>query len=88
MHIEKATPLPTENVLAFIEGSDATLKDEVVIVSSHYDHLGINPLLKGDQIYNGAADNGSGTVACLAMANAFYAGKATGHRSKTLHTFY
>jgi Zn-dependent M28 family amino/carboxypeptidase len=77
-HIEKATPLSTENVLAFIEGSDATLKDEIIIVSSHYDHLGTNPLLKGDQIYNGAADNCSGTVACLAMAYAFMQAKQQG----------
>lgn len=76
--IEKSKPLATENVLAFIEGSDPSLKHEVVIVSSHYDHLGINTFLKGDQIYNGAADNASGTVACLAMARAFMQAKQQG----------
>jgi len=78
MHIEKAKPLITENVLAYIEGADPVLKNEVVIVSSHYDHLGINSLLKEDQIYNGAADNASGTAACLAMANAFMQAKQNG----------
>src|SRR5258705_5165870 len=68
----------TENILAYIEGSDPKLKDEVVIVSEHYDHLGINPTLKGDQIFNGAADDGSGIVACLEMAQAFMKAKREG----------
>lgn len=71
--------LETENVLAFIEGADPKLKDEVLIISAHYDHLGINPLLKGDQIYNGAADDGSGTVAVLSLAEAFMKAKRDGH---------
>ncbi|MEM6645558.1 MAG: M28 family peptidase [Bacteroidota bacterium] len=69
----------TENVLAFIEGSDPILKDEVVVVSSHYDHIGINPALAGDQINNGADDDGSGTVAILEMAEAFMQAKADGY---------
>jgi hypothetical protein len=75
-------PLETENVLAFIEGSDPKLKDEVVIISAHYDHLGINP--QGnlsddeDQIFNGAADDGSGTVATLEIAAAFMQAKRDG----------
>jgi hypothetical protein len=44
--IEPSAGLQTENVLAFIEGSDPKLKNEVVIISAHYDHLGINPALK------------------------------------------
>jgi hypothetical protein len=76
--IEPSDPVRTENVLAFIEGSDAKLKDEVVIISAHYDHLGINPTLKGDQIYNGAADDGSGVVACLEMAQWFMKAKRDG----------
>ncbi|HEV7844419.1 MAG TPA: M28 family peptidase, partial [Pyrinomonadaceae bacterium] len=75
---ETFEPLESENVLAFIEGSDPKLKDEVVVVSAHYDHLGMNPQLKGDQIYNGAADDGSGTVATLAMAESFMRAKADG----------
>ncbi|HEY0320851.1 MAG TPA: M28 family peptidase [Pyrinomonadaceae bacterium] len=75
---EPFEPLESENVLAFIEGSDPKLKDEVVVVSAHYDHLGINPQLKGDQIFNGAADDGSGTVATLAMAESLMRAKADG----------
>jgi hypothetical protein len=75
---EAFEPLETENVLAFIEGSDPKLKDEVVVISAHYDHLGMNSQLKGDQIYNGAADDGSGTVATLSMAESFMKAKADG----------
>lgn len=76
--MRRSPTLSTENVLAFIEGSDPKLKDEVVIVSAHYDHLGLNPLLEGDQIFNGAADDGSGTVACLELARAFITAKREG----------
>ena len=76
--IEPSDSVKTENVLAFIEGTDPKLKDEVVIVSAHYDHLGINPSLKGDQIFNGAADDGSGVVACLELAQWFMKAKRDG----------
>lgn len=62
-----------ENVLAFIEGSDK--KDEVVVLTAHYDHIGVE---KG-VVYNGADDDGSGTVALLEMAEAFAMAKAAGH---------
>ncbi len=65
----------TENVLAFIEGTDPLLKDEVVVISSHYDHIGIDRSLSGDQINNGADDDGSGTVAMLEIAEAFMKAK-------------
>lgn len=64
-------PLETENVIAYIEGNDPVLKDEVVVLTSHYDHVGVNPALTPDGIYNGADDNGSGTVALLEIAEAF-----------------
>lgn len=76
--VEPFDTLESENVLAFIEGSDPKLKDDVVVVSAHYDHLGLDPKLKGDQIYNGAADDGSGTVATLALAESFMKAKAEG----------
>jgi hypothetical protein len=80
----KATVQPrpavqTANVVAYLEGSDPRLKDEVVVLSAHYDHLGRNPLLTGDQIFNGAADDGSGTTASLALARAFVRAKREGH---------
>ncbi len=76
--VEQFKGLETENVLAFIEGSDPKLKDEVVVISSHYDHLGVDPTLKGDQIFNGAADDGSGVVASLELAQAFMKAKRDG----------
>jgi hypothetical protein len=76
--VEIHNAFETENVLAFIEGSDPKLKEEVVVITSHYDHLGINPQARGDQIYNGAADDASGTVASLEMAEAFMKAKRDG----------
>ncbi|MGZ8921709.1 MAG: M28 family metallopeptidase, partial [Limisphaerales bacterium] len=59
------------NVIAKIEGSDATLKNEYVVYSAHWDHLGRDPKLPGDQIFNGALDNASGIAALLEIAEAF-----------------
>jgi Zn-dependent M28 family amino/carboxypeptidase len=61
----------SSNVVAKLEGSDANLKNEYVIYSAHWDHLGRDPKLAGDQIYNGAVDNASGTGALLEIAEAF-----------------
>jgi hypothetical protein len=57
-----------KNVIGILEGSDPLLKNECVIFTAHYDHIGVNS--KGE-IYNGADDNGSGTVALLEIAEAF-----------------
>ena len=62
--------LSLNNVLGMIEGKN---KNEYVIVGAHYDHLGIDPMLDGDQIYNGADDNASGVSAVLQIARAFLA---------------
>lgn len=70
---------PSENVVAFIEGSDPALKDEVVVISSHYDHIGIESGDEGDLINNGADDDGSGTVGVLEMAEAFKKAQEDGH---------
>ncbi len=67
----------SENVVAFIEGSD--LKDELVVISSHYDHVGMNPNAEGDGISNGADDDGSGTVTTLEIADAFMQAKKDGY---------
>lgn len=64
----------TQNVVAVLEGSDATLKNEYVAIGAHYDHVGIGNPVNGDAIYNGADDDGSGTVSVLAMAEAFARG--------------
>ncbi|HYP01081.1 MAG TPA: M28 family metallopeptidase [Pyrinomonadaceae bacterium] len=59
------------NVVAKLEGSDAALKNEYVVYSAHWDHLGRDEKLQGDQIFNGALDNASGTGAMLEIAEAF-----------------
>ncbi|HYH87085.1 MAG TPA: M28 family metallopeptidase [Pyrinomonadaceae bacterium] len=61
----------SQNVVAKLEGSDPKLKDEYVVYSAHWDHLGRDPKLQGDQIYNGALDNASGCGAMLEIAEAF-----------------
>ncbi len=71
--------VPTRNILALVEGSDPELKDEYVIVTAHYDHTGIGaPDATGDRIYNGADDDGSGTVAIMTMAHAMNQAKLAG----------
>ena len=65
--------IESENVLGYLEGTD--LKEELVIITSHYDHEGI----KNGEIYNGADDDGSGTVAVMDIAEAFAQAKADGN---------
>ena len=61
----------TQNVVAVWEGADPVLKDEYVAIGAHYDHVGTNPNARGDdKIFNGADDDGSGTVAVLSIAEA------------------
>lgn len=59
------------NVIARLEGSDPLLRQQAIIYTSHYDHLGKNDVAEGDGIFNGAIDNASGTSALLAIARAF-----------------
>jgi Zn-dependent M28 family amino/carboxypeptidase len=70
----KSDSATTQNVVAVFEGGDPVLKNEYVALGAHYDHVGIGIPVKGDAIYNGADDDGSGTTALLAMAEAL--GKA------------
>ncbi len=69
----KGEVLPdSENIWAFIEGTEKP--DEIVVLSAHYDHVG----MKDGEVYNGADDDGSGTVAMLEMAQAFAQAKKDG----------
>ncbi len=61
-------PFVSRNVVGKLEGSDAKLKDEAILYTAHYDHFGIDPSLKGDQIYNGAVDNATGCGILLELA--------------------
>jgi Zn-dependent M28 family amino/carboxypeptidase len=65
------THITSHNVIGKLEGSDPQRKDEYLIYSAHWDHLGRDPQLKGDQIYNGALDNASGVASIMEIAQAF-----------------
>jgi Zn-dependent M28 family amino/carboxypeptidase len=65
--------IQSRNVVAKLEGSDSALQDEYVIYMAHWDHLGKDTTLKGDQIFNGALDNATGTAALLTAAKAYKA---------------
>lgn len=65
--------IKSENVMGYLEGSD--LKDELVVITSHYDHLG----RRGDKIFNGADDDGSGTAGVMELAEAFAMAKVDGN---------
>ncbi len=69
----------SKNVIAMIEGS--VRPDEYVIFTAHWDHFGKDPTLEGDQIYNGAVDNATGTAALLELARAF---KASGSPERSI----
>ena len=67
----KLREIDSRNVIALLEGSDPELKNEYVIYTAHWDHMGRDESLKGDQIFNGALDNASGTAVLLEIAEAF-----------------
>lgn len=68
------------NVIGFIEGTDDRLKNEVIILGAHYDHIGKSKIVEGDSIANGANDNAAGTSAVLAMSK-YFASKKNNKRS-------
>lgn len=78
----KLRTINSHNVIGKLEGSDPKLKDEYVIYTAHWDHLGIGlPDAKGDKIYNGALDNASGIAGLIEMARAFKATSPPPRRS-------
>ena len=72
--------IATENILGYLEGTDK--KDEIIVITAHYDHVGMDPTLKGDQIFNGADDDGSGTSAVLELAQAFSEAAQAGYKPR------
>jgi hypothetical protein len=72
----QSEPVASENVVAFLKGSEKP--DEILVISAHLDHEGI----KDGKVYNGADDDGSGTVAILEIAQAFKAAADNGDRPK------
>src|SRR6266700_2083596 len=61
----------SHNVIGKLEGDDPKLRDEYIICTAHWDHLGRHPELQGDQIFNGAIDNASGVASVIQLAAAF-----------------
>ena len=68
-------PEKVRNVVGLLSGSDPVLKDTYILVTAHYDHLGVRQTADGPTIYNGANDDGSGTVSVIELANALGAAK-------------
>jgi Zn-dependent M28 family amino/carboxypeptidase len=69
--VSKIRPFESNNVLAMVPGSDRRLKDEAIMYTAHYDHLGVRPDMPGDNIYNGAQDNATGCGILLEIARAY-----------------
>jgi Zn-dependent M28 family amino/carboxypeptidase len=69
--VSKTRPFVSNNVLGVLTGADGALKEEAVMYTAHYDHLGIRPDMPGDNIYNGANDNATGCGILLEIARAF-----------------
>lgn len=74
-------PLPVRNVAGLLRGSDPRLAGSYLLVTAHYDHLGVREADGADPIYNGANDDGSGTVSVIALARAFAAQQPRPRRS-------
>lgn len=79
--MKKEEKVRAENVLGFLEGSDPKLKNEILVVTGHYDHIGLT-LSGTDKVNNGADDDGSGTTGVLLIADAFAKAKKAGHGPK------
>jgi len=72
----KVKELDAYNVVGYLEGTDPKLKNEVVVIGAHYDHIGLRARpVENDSIGNGANDNATGTATVLAMAKYFGAAK-------------
>ncbi len=79
--VSKVRNFESNNVVAMLPGSNRNLKDQAVMFTAHYDHLGIRPDMPGDNIYNGAADNATGCGILLELARAFSVAKDRPGRS-------
>ena len=82
-------PVRIRNIIGVMRGSDAALRDTYVMVTAHYDHLGMNPNVAGpDKIFNGANDDGSGTVSVMELASALSKLKVKPRRSIVFMTVF
>jgi Zn-dependent M28 family amino/carboxypeptidase len=79
--VSKVRNFESNNVVAMLPGANRNLKDQAVMFTAHYDHLGIRPDMPGDNIYNGAADNATGCGILLELARAYSVAKDRPGRS-------
>ena len=84
----KETNVKLRNVIGLLRGSDPVLKDTYVLLTAHYDHLGMRSEGPGDRIFNGANDDGSGTVSVIELASALATLKPRPKRSIVFMTFF
>ncbi|QXP60057.1 M28 family peptidase [Olleya sp. HaHaR_3_96] len=82
----KVGDLDAFNVVGYLEGTDADLKDEFIVIGAHYDHIGQITTVENDSIANGANDNAAGTSGVLAMAK-YFGAKKSNKRSLLFVTF-
>jgi len=76
--VTKVEQVEAPNVAGLLAGGDPRLKDQVVVLSAHLDHLGVGEPIRGDTIYNGAMDNASGVASLLEIARALHAAAGAG----------
>ena len=88
LEVAPTEPVKVRNVIGVLRGSHPILKDSYILVTAHYDHIGIRPSQVGDKIYNGANDDASGTVSVIALAQAFAAMPVKPKRSIVFMTFF
>jgi Zn-dependent M28 family amino/carboxypeptidase len=79
--VSTVRPFNSRNVVAMLPGSDAHRRDEAVMYTAHYDHLGMDTSAKGDNIYNGAVDNATGCGILLELARAWSQADQSGQQS-------
>jgi Zn-dependent M28 family amino/carboxypeptidase len=79
--VSRVRHFESSNVIGKVSGTDPELKNQAVIFTGHYDHLGVRPNQPGDNIYNGALDNATGTAMVIEMARAVAAAPAKAKRS-------
>ena len=89
-HLPAAVEVPVKvrNVIGLLRGSDQALKGTYILVTAHYDHLGVNASGSGHRIFNGANDDGSGTVSVIEIASALAALEPRPRRSLVFLTFF
>ena len=85
---EPVAPAYVRNVIGVLRGSDPVLKDSYILVTAHYDHLGIRKTAEGMQVFNGANDDASGVVSVIELARAFAGMAVKPKRSIVFMTFF